>query len=389
MHSHIRLVVAAATWVSLATTHVVLENPKPFRFVEYGPTNPIDPTGSNFPCKIPKMPGVSKITETGLMAELLLDSDPTVMVIGEEQTASFSGRAVHGGGSCQFSLSGPVTGEWGSYNLTDARWKVIHSIEGGCPARNQPGNLEGPNQDKYSFRIPEGFKPGNYIFSWTWVPRIGGLPEYYQNCAPIRAVLPQSKRSIGRRAMLSKRAEFPELFMADMGEASQGCTTEEAHSKQLAIAFPDPGASVERPEGSQNLFQQQCDGNPRARKRQGQGQEPEPIDAPQASQTATIDFSSTVSSTMSSLSTVSVSTASTLSTAAPLSSPDLTPTTAPNPDPTQTSSPGTCTEGHLTCLDDGTQFATCTGGQLTPPQPIAPGFKCKPGSGAGLDISPA
>lgn len=167
MHSHTKLLVATATWASLAATHVVLENPKPFRFVEYGPTNPIDPTGLNFPCKIPMMMDTSEKTETGLKPVLQLDGEPTVMVIGEEQTASFSGKAVHGGGSCQFSLSGPVTDGWENYNLTSARWKVIHSIEGGCPARNQPGNLEGPNQDKYPFRIPEGIKPGLHLFSWT------------------------------------------------------------------------------------------------------------------------------------------------------------------------------------------------------------------------------
>lgn len=214
--------------------------------------------------------------------------------------------------------------------------------------------------------------------------------EYYQNCAPILVKLPESKRSIGRRAMLSERAEFPELFMADMGEVSQGCTTGEALNKQLAIAFPDPGASVDHPEGTQNLFQQQCDGNPRARQRQGQGegQGPEPIDAPQASQTATTGDNGGMSSTTS-LSTASVSTASTPVTTPPLSFTDPTPTTTSDAEPTQTASPGTCTEGYLTCLDDGTHFATCTGGQLTGPQPIAPGFKCKPGSGAGLDISPA
>ncbi|KAI1777385.1 hypothetical protein F4818DRAFT_347114 [Hypoxylon cercidicola] len=368
MHINTPRLVATATWVSLAATHVILENPKPFRFVQYGPTNPISPDGLDFPCKIPPN------------ARLQPDGEPTAMVIGEEQFASFSGRAVHGGGSCQFSLSGPVKDGWENFE-PEAQWKVIHSIEGGCPARNQRGNLEGEglNQDKYPFKIPEGIEPGNYTFSWTWLARIGGQPEYYQNCAPITV----SKKSVGRRA-LSRRADFPELFMANMGEVSGGCTTEEALKNQLAIAFPDPGPSVDHPEGTSNLFQQQCDGNPRARQRPG----PSPSDGvsstistPETSRTATThDGDSATSTTLSTISTPPV---------AP--SPPTDPTSTPmyNTEPTQTTSPGMCTEGYLTCLEDGTHFATCTGGQLTGPQPIAPGFKCRPGQGVGLDISPA
>ncbi|OTB09666.1 hypothetical protein M426DRAFT_34279, partial [Hypoxylon sp. CI-4A] len=228
----------------LSVAHVILENPKPFRFAAYGPSNPIEPDGSDFPCKMP--PGAS----------LVADGAPAVMAIGEKKTVSFFGQAVHGGGSCQFSLAGPVTdGSWSSYPLKDARWRVIHSIEGGCPARHQKGNLDGPNQDSYPFRIPEGIEPGDYIFSWTWLARIGGQPEYYQNCAPITVTPAKSKRmnSSDRRGLLTRRADFPELFMANMGDVSQGCTTGEALQEQLAIAFPNPGASVDHPEGTANL----------------------------------------------------------------------------------------------------------------------------------------
>ncbi|KAI6091679.1 hypothetical protein F4821DRAFT_280793 [Hypoxylon rubiginosum] len=375
MHSNIPLVVVIAAWVSLATTHVVEEYPPPFRFLEYGPTNPIDPTGSNFPCKVPEG------------SHLQLDGEPTVMAIGEEQYVSFSGKAVHGGGSCQLALSGPVSDGFEKYDLATAKWKVIHSIEGGCPARHQPGNLDGPNKDKYPFKIPEGIEPGNHIFSWTWLARIGGQPEYYQNCAPITVTLPRAKKSIGRRTAVSKRVDFPELFMANIGEKSGGCTTGEALRNQVAIAFPDPGLSVDHPEGTQNLFQQQCDGNPRARQGQGQGQRPNDspppvVSAPQPGNTATTHVSSIASSTT--LSTVS------MPSVAPSSTPEPTSTPTSDTDPTQATSPSTetCTEGQLTCLDGGTHFATCTGGHLTPPQLIAPGFRCRPGA-VGLDISPA
>ncbi|KAI1763377.1 hypothetical protein GGR53DRAFT_531568 [Hypoxylon sp. FL1150] len=372
MHSNIPLVVATAALVSLATTHVILENPKPFRFLEYGPTNPIEPTGSNFPCKVPEG------------RRLEPDGEPTIMVIGEEQSASFWGQAVHGGGSCQFAVSGPVDDGWENFDLTSAQWKVIHSIEGGCPAIHQRGNLDGPNKDSYPFTIPEGIAPGNYVFSWTWLARIGGQPEYYQNCAPITVTLPHAKKSMGRRLAISRRVDFPELFMANIGEKSGGCTTGEALGEQLAIAFPDPGLSVDHPEGTQNLFIQQCDGNPSAR----QGQGPRPSDSPspvvstpQIGSTPTTHVSSVASSTtLSIVSTPSV---------APSSPVEATLTPTSNTEPAQATSPETtCTEGHLTCLSDGTHFATCTGGQLTGPQAIPPGFRCRPGAGVGLDLSP-
>ncbi|KAI2466888.1 hypothetical protein F4781DRAFT_444774 [Annulohypoxylon bovei var. microspora] len=344
MHCELFHLAASFTLVShLTIAHVILETPKPFRFVQYGPTNPISPTGSDFPCKIPDG------------EKLELDGVPIVMAIQEEQSASFSGKAVHGAGSCQFSLSGPVNnGSWADYPLKNSKWKVIHSIEGGCPARNQKGNIDGPNQDKYPFQIPEGIEPGDYIFSWTWLARIGGEPEYYQNCAPITVTSPKIKRksSSDRRALLTKRTE-----------------------KQLAIAFPDPGLSVDHPEGTANLFKQQCDGNPRAKKGQGENFEANPTSALKYGTSSTL-FSSSAS-------IISTSSIPSSSLAKPMSTftSDLiiVPTLVPE----------TCIEGHLTCLEDGTHFATCTGGQLTSSQPVPARFKCRVGSGIGLDLFPA
>lgn len=151
----------SALVASLSTAHVVLENPKPYKFVADGATNPLSSTGSDFPCKIP--PGQSYI----------VDGEPTPMTIGKDQKLSFSGHAVHGGGSCQLALSR-------GHPTKDSPWMVIHSIEGGCPARNQKGNLEGPNQDTYTFQIPEGIEPGaNWTLAWSWLSRVGGGPEFY------------------------------------------------------------------------------------------------------------------------------------------------------------------------------------------------------------------
>ncbi|KAI1274662.1 hypothetical protein F5Y07DRAFT_401142 [Xylaria sp. FL0933] len=418
-----------ATLASLSAAHVVLENPKPYKFVADGPTNPISSTGSDFPCKIP--PGQSYI----------IDGEPTPMTIGEDQTLSFQGHAVHGGGSCQLALSR-------GFPTKDSPWMVIHSIEGGCPARGQKGNLEGPNKDKYTFKIPEGIEPGtNWTLAWSWQSRIGGGPEFYvtpwevvihreqrtlmgvvtfyMNCAPI-TILPSTKKRTdhpaGRRYAVSKRnTEFPELFMANMGEFAGGCTTSDAQRVQIPIAYPNPGASVDRPEGD-NLFKQMCDGNPRAKKAPAAGNGDgnggasgaPPTEPSSTSSSAAPSSSSSASSSPAASSSAAptssaapeatfIITSSTPSSSTPSSSTPTTPSSAiasasaststSAQTPSSSAAPptcggGQCTEGHLTCLEDGTHFATCTGGQLTAHQPTPPGYKCKPGSGLGLEISP-
>ncbi|EFQ36410.1 endoglucanase [Colletotrichum graminicola] len=393
--------------------HVVLENPKPFKFAADGPTNPISSTGDDFPCKMP---------HAGATYEI--DGPPTLMAIGETFEEIFKGQAVHGGGSCQFALSADAK------PTKDSKWMVIHSIEGGCPARNQKGNLEGPNKDKYPFTIPNSIIPGDYVFAWIWLARVGGQPKYYMNCAPVIITGMRKKRDdfAGRRKSLARREQFPELFMANMGDVSGGCTTGEALNAQIPIAFPNSGIYVDHPEGKNNLFKQPCDGNPRA----GSSVEPPFGGSVTSSTVGTAASSSTTKGSIVSIAssvvagtttsserhpmqptiptdtavstkfgpapiTTTVTTEVTITvTATIIATSVLTNTTAARPTSTTTLSPsvpeplpGTCTEGYLICLPDETHFATCTGGKLTGPQPIAPGFKCTAGEGEGLQISPA
>ncbi|KAI0965322.1 hypothetical protein F4678DRAFT_337004 [Xylaria arbuscula] len=415
-----KTLLVSATLACFSAAHISLENPKPYKFVADGRLNPLSSTGSDFPCRIP--PGQSYI----------VDGEPTPMTIGEDQTLSFSGHAVHGGGSCQLALSrGSPT--------KDSPWQVIHSIEGGCPARNATGNLDSEDQDKYTFQIPEGIEPGtNWTLSWVWYNRLGSQ-EVYMNCAPITVLPGKNKRmSLPERrdALLKRNIEFPELYLANMGDFTAGCTTADAQREMLSIAFPNPGSSVERPEGD-HLFKQTCDGNPRAKKAPASGgssgdDSGETNTSQSASSTATASSpsgssssssasplsSSKLASSAASVSSSAAAAASSSASRTSASTTDTTPTTlvtvsligtmtayaapststpatssasAATEPPSSSASPdsqGQCVEGHLTCLEDGTHFATCTGGQLTAHQPIAPGYKCTPGSGVGLEMSP-
>ena len=84
--------------------------------------------------------------------------------------------SISGGGSCQVSLTtdNPAT--------KNSKWQVIHSIEGGCPARNQAGNAgESPDPidpDTYKYSIPTGINPGKYTLAWTWFNKVGNREMY-------------------------------------------------------------------------------------------------------------------------------------------------------------------------------------------------------------------
>ncbi|KAK8848646.1 hypothetical protein PGQ11_015126 [Apiospora arundinis] len=391
--------ILGAALVSAVSAHVVLENPPPAKFLQYGPTNPLEPTGADWPCKIP----------AGQKLDISDASPKTSMVIGEPQKLSFSGKAVHGGGSCQIAL----TKGWDPNK--DSRWSVIHSIEGGCPARNQKGNLEGPNTDVYEFKIPAGISPGQYTLSWTWNARIGGAPEFYQNCGLVEVQAPNKKRMdlSARRdyGAMSKRADFPELFMANIGAVGGGCTTSEALKQQIAIAYPDPGPSVDRPEGD-NLFKQPCDGNPRARKGKGSSgsptPEPEPsspaVSSPAAPPSARPRPDQPKRPQPEEPSAKPTSAAPVSTSVVPAPEPSSTAPAAPSgpatlPGPKAPGSGGViggqggpsspCTHGQFGCFADGKEAYVCTGTKWVKIFDVPesnPPRKCTPGVGNGENI---
>ncbi|CAF3569744.1 unnamed protein product [Fusarium graminearum] len=198
-----------ATLASYASAHMLMANPKPYG----NPNNsPLMDNGSDFPCKGAVNDGASTNNYRA----------------GSTQQLSFIGSAVHGGGSCQVSLTTDKN------PTKDSVWKVIHSIEGGCPAKNQAGNYpENANfedPDKYDFKIPEELAAGDYVLAWTWFNHVGNR-EMYMNCAAVKI-----EGSGGSKGYLDS---LPDMFVANIGNK---CET----LADTDLAFPNPGKSVSK-----------------------------------------------------------------------------------------------------------------------------------------------
>ncbi|KAJ4233406.1 hypothetical protein NW759_002183 [Fusarium solani] len=213
-----------ASLATFASAHMLMNNPVP-----YGKSNlnnaPLLADGSDFPCK--QRQGTYD-----------LQGASNVYAQGSTQQLSFTGQAVHGGGSCQISIT---TDENPDKNSV---WKVIKSIEGGCPAKGQEGNM-GDNADaedpyKYSYTIPKELAAGKYTIAWTWFNKIGNR-EMYMNCAPLEVT-----GSGGSKDHLSS---LPDMFVANIGNQC-----EVPSSKDLQ--FPNPGSDVDRFNGATEAWGQ-------------------------------------------------------------------------------------------------------------------------------------
>ncbi|KAI4190754.1 MAG: hypothetical protein LQ346_004866 [Caloplaca aetnensis] len=233
----ITFMATAFALLSATNGHMVMLTPPPY---DAGVINssPLDASGSDFPCK--QRPSVYNPPPGGA----------TKMAIGAPQTLSFKGSAVHGGGSCQISLTKDAK------PTKDSKWMVIHSIEGGCPAKaegNLPDNPNGNSATQFQYKIPQGIAPGEYTLAWTWFNQIGNR-EMYMNCAPISVSGGGKTRrdrdddsslnateTYASDQIFKRETSFPDMFKANIGN---GCTTDN-DGKPMDVKFPNPGASVE------------------------------------------------------------------------------------------------------------------------------------------------
>lgn len=207
---------------SAASAHVLMSEPVPYSKDSLN-NSPLAADGSDFPCK--------------LRSDTYTVSKMNEMIIGESNKLSFEGSATHGGGSCQISLTEDLK------PTRTSTWKVIKSIEGGCPA-NVEGNLSGNDETSFNFTIPEGIDNGKYTLAWTWFNRIGNR-EMYMNCAPINVKGGPTKRDSDVETVEKRSTNYPPMFVANIN----GCTTKES----VDIRFPQPGEEVERDGQESNL----------------------------------------------------------------------------------------------------------------------------------------
>lgn len=206
-----RSVLVTGTLLSLASQalgHMEMSWPYPlhskynpsnsYTVIDYSMTAPLFSDGSNFPCK-------------GYQ-----NDRPIVPVItysaGSTYNMTIAGSAVHGGGSCQLSLS---------YD-NGATFRVIKSMIGGCPLTST-----------YDFTIPSYAPNGNALFAWTWQNEQGNR-EYYMNCAEVAI----SGSSASKRDTSSFEA-LPFIWKANVPGVNT-CTTTEGEDP----VYPMPGPDV-------------------------------------------------------------------------------------------------------------------------------------------------
>ncbi|KAF1813865.1 hypothetical protein P152DRAFT_394073, partial [Eremomyces bilateralis CBS 781.70] len=193
---------AALSLFSSASAHFQIQKPVPI--TGSAPKDPLNPSGSDFPCH---------------GADLSNIGSRTSMAVGSSQNLEFNlgdgaNTAVHGGGSCQLS----VTYETDQAKLKDpASWKKC-----------TPGSDNVKCVNTFDFTVPEEVKDGDAIFAWTWFNSLGNR-EMYMNCAAVSI-------SGGK----DKLDELPSLFVANIGSVSGSCETEQLKN----VEFPDPGKYV-------------------------------------------------------------------------------------------------------------------------------------------------
>lgn len=194
------VLLATAALCAYTNAHIIMEQPIPYS-VDKIDNSPI--TASQFPCK----------SQNGFTVSTMNN-----MAVGSQQTIKFKGTAVHGGGSCQLSVTTDTE------PTVNSKFKVIKSIEGGCPGVDGATN-------EYQFELPDSIPNGKATFAWTWFSKMSGAPELYMNCAPIEVT--------GGASDTTSFDALPDMLVANIGE---GCTT----AQNFATEFPDPGSVVEK-----------------------------------------------------------------------------------------------------------------------------------------------
>lgn len=339
-------IMGLALIASSVSAHMSMEKPVPYGSPD---TSPLSPSGSDYPCK------------GGAFTITTMNNWP----VGSQQTLSFKGSANHAGGSCQVVYTTDTAPTKAS------KFKVIYSIEGGCPANPS---------DKFQFTIPKELPNGVGSMAWTWFNKIGNR-EMYMNCAPVTVT--------GGSSDTAEFDALPDMATANIGGS---CKT----SETFDYTFENPGKYVTRI--GTGPFKALCGG---AASPSSPGGKPSalpptptqgPVFAPTGGPASSAAPSVPASSAAPSVPAVSSAPpasqiTSTISTLITVTAPVAVPTSAvavpSSTDPKPTQAPGTpqkdsCpTDGAIVC--NGTsQFGICNFGKVVW-QDVAAGTQCQDG----------
>ncbi|KAJ4374059.1 hypothetical protein N0V83_002798 [Neocucurbitaria cava] len=189
---------AATAMLATVNAHVEMKSPIPYS-VDKLDTSPI--TKAQYPCK----------SQNGFTVSTM-----NAMKAGEKQTLELSGSAVHGGGSCQLSVT------LDTEPTANSVFKVIQSMEGGCPGVDSSAK-------SYDFTLPSSIPNGKATFAWTWFSKLSGGPELYMNCAPIEVT--------GGASDNTAFDALPNMLVANIDDTCKSVPN-------FAVQFPDPGSVV-------------------------------------------------------------------------------------------------------------------------------------------------
>ena len=191
-------ILAAAAFCAYAVdAHITMTSPVPFVKPDSGPINQ-----AQWPCK----------KDLGFAVTTM-----NKMAVGQDQKLIFDGSAVHGGGSCQLSVTTDTS------PTKDSVWKVIQTIEGGCPGVDKA--------EEFTFKLPDSIPNGKGTFAWTWFAKLSGGPEMYMNCAPIEVT--------GGASDTSKFDALPDMLVANLPGVTD-CKQEPS----TVLQIPNPGEVV-------------------------------------------------------------------------------------------------------------------------------------------------
>ncbi|KAL1604575.1 hypothetical protein SLS59_003770 [Nothophoma quercina] len=316
------LFAAMLAMASTTSAHMFIASPVPFDKTDKPPI-----TAANFPCQA--------------RFDVVSMNDWSV---GQDVSVTFpkGQSAVHGGGSCQISVTKDEK------PTASSKWKVIHSVEGGCMTTSS-GNLADNGEaqaNPINFKVPSELPEGKLTMAWTWFNKVGNR-EMYMNCAPVNVAGGTGKGF----------DDLPDMATANIGGT---CTTKEGND----YTFANPGKSVEKL--GTGPYTELCGGA--------------------ASEGGSTGGSGSTGDSGSTGGSGSTAPAASASPAAP-----QTPATTPAPTTPQAPATGGGASGGSSCSENGaivcngeSQFGICSNGQVVY-QAVAEGTKCSGGKIARRD----